>query len=783
MPIANFQMLMVDMGLDRRTFLQRAGLSLFALGVTEANISAWETFPIASSVKGYSQALAATNNRKLALLIGINQYKNERLNGCVTDIELQRELLIDRFGFNPKDIMTLSDRQATRENIETAFIEHLAQQAKADDTVIFHFSGYGGRVKMPPSERDTNLTVSETNREGLVNTLIPADAALPTKTEPAVNILLQDTLLLLAQSLDTDKLTLVLDTGFGNNDRRILRGNVRLRSKAKIAEQIGSEELAFREQLQIKLAGKGLKPSRRLPSIPGIVLAAASNNQIAAEGQWSGFSAGLFTYALTQSLWQMTPNSKIQTIIGRSAETVERVMGRQQQPIMKNDLVKPSIGYYLTDSNSVNAEGVITAVETNGNIEVKLIGIPANILDCYGSDSYLDLVSVESGGRNLLQVKSREGIIVRVKPANSDPETIEKIKEKKLVKEVIRVLPRDLGLTVALDANLQRIERVDATSALANIKAVSSVVAAGEQNADCLVGKVKSESSQPQTDSVAKTQDKDSSAFSYGLYSSGGLLIQRTAGNANEAVKSAISRLSSQFDNILAAKWLELTVNDFSSNLKVASTLELVKNNKTSSLQRATGEFSDNRKQAERELLLSTETSASIPVLAKGSHIRFCLTNECEVPLYALLIGIDSDRNVFALYTPQETDNAETTAVQNLVISPQSQLLVPESEDSWKWKVTISAGIAEVYAIFSTQPFKRTLEALAAQPNLKLDREQVLNVPNPLEVIHAMLKDLHEASSVSEELLGSNTNVYALDVDNWATLSFVYEVVTDYSTV
>jgi hypothetical protein len=62
-----------------------------------------------------------------------------------------------------------------------------------------------------------------------------------------------------------------------------------------------------------------------------------------------------------------------------------------------------------------------------------------------------------------------------------------------LVQEAIRVLPRNLGLTVALDVHLERIERVDATSAFANIPSVSSVVVAGEQPADYLFGKVQEE--------------------------------------------------------------------------------------------------------------------------------------------------------------------------------------------------------------------------------------------------------------------------------------------------
>ncbi|MEO0685288.1 MAG: caspase family protein, partial [Cyanobacteria bacterium J06649_11] len=126
--------------MKRRIFLQRIGSILAVFGLTE---SSW--WAKASSLQ---QALADTNPRKLALLVGINQYSQiPALKGCLTDVELQRELLIHRFGFQPLDILSLTNKQATREGIENAFLEHLVKQAKPGDVVVFHFSGYGSRVK------------------------------------------------------------------------------------------------------------------------------------------------------------------------------------------------------------------------------------------------------------------------------------------------------------------------------------------------------------------------------------------------------------------------------------------------------------------------------------------------------------------------------------------------------------------------------------------------------------------------------------------------------------
>ena len=110
------------MQLNRRRFLQGTGLGILTLALDP-----------------YLQGLAAPTARKLALLVGVDHYGDGSLDlkGCVTDVQLQQELLIHRFGFNPQDIVTLTNAEATREAIETAFLEHLVNQAIAGDVVVF----------------------------------------------------------------------------------------------------------------------------------------------------------------------------------------------------------------------------------------------------------------------------------------------------------------------------------------------------------------------------------------------------------------------------------------------------------------------------------------------------------------------------------------------------------------------------------------------------------------------------------------------------------------------
>ena len=104
---------------DRRTFLQ----TLLIWGVAQESLTRLHPN---QPLKKYYQTLAEPTHRKLALLVGINNYGPKfNLEGCVTDVERQKDLLIHRFGFNSQDILTLTDDGAGRQNIENAFVEHL----------------------------------------------------------------------------------------------------------------------------------------------------------------------------------------------------------------------------------------------------------------------------------------------------------------------------------------------------------------------------------------------------------------------------------------------------------------------------------------------------------------------------------------------------------------------------------------------------------------------------------------------------------------------------------
>ena len=367
--------------MERRTFLHRIGSILAVLGVTEAE---WLTLG-----NRYYQALAQPSPRKLALLIGINQYpKIPNLSGCLTDVDLQRELLIHRFGFQGSDILTLTEEQASREFIEAAFLDHLGKQAKPDDVVVFHFSGYGSRVKL------------ETSPDTMQNALVSANVAQHTQNEKIVNYILEETLLLLLRSLPTNRVTAVLDTSY-YAPTTVLGSKIRAlqESVAKLA----AEELDFLKQLK----------TQKLSSTPIVLAATSEPNQPAREGLFSGFSAGLFTYALTQYLWEFTPATTIQVALSHVENSLSKLGSKQQpgdlenlSPKRREALNSPptlvALGAGGVDlalafpDGIIGAEGVVSAIEEDGKtVHLWLAGLPPQVLLYYGVNSRFTLVTGE----------------------------------------------------------------------------------------------------------------------------------------------------------------------------------------------------------------------------------------------------------------------------------------------------------------------------------------------------------------------------------------------------
>ena len=708
--------------MKRRSLLQSAGIFC---GVWGAN-----QLPLGR----VAQVLAQPTSRKLALLIGINQYRNATLNGCLTDVELQRELLTYRFGFQPSDIKVLTNQQATRSQIETAFTEHLIQQAKPDDVVVFHFSGFGSLQKLGTTIDDVQpilLTADEPREDAIVNGIS------------------QDTLLLLLRSLLTPQVTTMIDAGYfypGYSQR----GNLKLRSRpSDPTAQLSADEIEFQNTL---LARTGLdriqtRVKWRSGQLPGMVLSAADAQQVAAtESPWNGFSAGLFTYALTQQLWQSMPSTSLRVSLRQASELIAKRVDVKQQPSLvgqkSNDRpLKP----YQVATIQPPADGVITAIEENGKIvQLWLGGLPPQVLEAYSPGAVL---MVDSLDRSLLQISERNGLVAKARSLTESAS----LQIGQRVQESVRTFPKEIKLAVAIDAALNRVERVDAVSALSGLQTVSPAIA-GEQSADYLFSKVQEATQVAALDTEA--MKGTISPAGYGLFSQGRSAISSTMGESGEAVKVAVRRLAPKLQVLLGAKLLSLTANSAASRLAVRAAL--VTETATIALQQTN----------QQTALLADESIRAVPSDGKvisvsvGTPIQLRIENHQAEMIHFLILGLDQHGSGVML-NPMQNGQPCTS------ISPNATLTAPPSPSTWT--VQSPTGLSEIYLICSSAPLQQ------AQILRSEGTEFVRSLPNFLEVAQAVLQDLQQASGVSTWI--NAPDLFALNVNAWTAFHFVYQVV------
>ncbi len=708
------------MKIKRRTFLQGAGFGLLSLGIGD--------FSLVKNPKltKYYQTLAEPTTRKLALLIGINNYGSfPSLKGCLTDVELQRELLIHRFGFQPQDIITLTNKSATRNQIETTFNEHLIKQAKSGDVVVFHFSGYGSQVNFPDLNNPDN--------EQLVNSLVPVDS----NNRDLANDILLTTLALLGRSLLTNKLTMVFDTSFQANES--LNKGILLGRSLNLppANNLNPDELSWLTELINNNTLERQKSNKQQSVFPGIRLISAQENQVAREMELKGTSAGLFTYYLSQYLWQISTASTIQTTYQIVNSQIEKITNNTQSCQLIGNSQSAIFTYYLLPEQQEGAEGIITKLEDKNIVKVKLLGLPHNLIQNYGINSWLTVLN----SAEKLQIQSQFGLNFSAKVEGETTNLV-----GKFVQEWIRMIPKNISLTVALDSELSRIEKVDSTSAFSVIDAVSLVVNKGEQFADCI---------------FTKTNGQN-----YQILDINGVSLPNTLGVANEAVKLAVKRLESNLNNLLAAKIWNLTINNNSSCLGVKVSLETIEPDKQTILQLQTKRYSPNSLNSNTQ---SSSLNSRSNTLKTGTKIQYRLENYSNDSLYFLLVGINSKGHPFSIYLPENPEDFG-------LISPSQTVIFPEPEQAFDWRISGREGITQTTIIFSKAPFQETLTVLGQMKQFQGGVEKLLEISDPVKVANSLLEDLDTASAVSRDLGGSNPEFYALDVHNWASFSLSYSI-------
>jgi hypothetical protein len=776
------------MTVTRRNFLQ--GVGRLGAGLWMADL----TF----AADRYHTVLAQPTARKLALLVGINQYPKSShiplLKGSVTDVELQHELLTSRFGFNRQDILTLVDEDATRSNIETAFIAHLSDKARPGDVVVFHFSGYGCLIRA----QSENGGQPYSNQQGFVT----YDSGLPDLARgglSTLSALYEDTLFLLLRSLPTDRVTTLLDCGFMPTGA--LRSGS-LRERALLPWDITSQveaELAVQDRLlaQTQLTRDRVQVQRQSGQLPGLVLAAATAKYpMAIEQDLEGFSAGVFSRCLTQQLWANTPATNITIAFGQLSAQIAQGIGPGTQPTVRGQKNTEMLSW-SSKLTSMPAAGIISLVGRRGKIgKLWLGGLPDSLLEWERGQSCFRAINPFPSGADasflpanlvllpeippptLVQIRSRQGPTAIAQHLSGPL-----LQEGWLLEEAIRVLPRAISLRLALGSNLSRIERVDATSVV-SMKKNSLRMVGRAQPADYVFTKLL----QPPTDLVTSSRPSPLTlALSkppparYGLAYLGGALISHTVGDRGEVVKRAIERLQPTLDTLLAMKLLELSLNQAGSALRISANLEQVEEPAQILIRlHSAGVVLPQPTNEMPELVLpKADTTSSVLSIPSGTSIQYRIANWESFPIYLLLLGFNGGASTFASYTLDgDPPQAGKPLLKALVVQPGSSAILPISAQAWK--ASSFAGLNQTFIICTRQPLAQTLvvQMKGMKSLLPSVSSGFVSLLNPLAIAQSLLADLHQASLPMTSSLGiTGSDIWALDVREWASIQFVYTTV------
>lgn len=741
--------------MKRRNFLQLTGSTLAALGMSHLDII--------NQGNRYAKVLAENTPRKLALLVGINEYRGrsfeKNLQGCVNDVRMQKELLIHRFGFCPDDIITLHSDQTrddllpTRKNVLYNFEEHLIRQATPGDVVVFHFSGHGIRLQDPKPIKDCNPNFLEYN-----SALAVMDDIDDIQDKKYVLDIMGRTLFLLRLALlkqDVTKVTMLLDSCFSGGGTR---GNFVERSITGDGSNPHPKEIAYQEDWMRKLGIKdenAFKELRCRNNGNGIVIASSNKQTQSYDGQIiSNLNAGIFTYFLTQYLWQET--NTVAKVITETKSLIKSIPKADRQiPVVDGDDTQP---IFFIDTKSIpSSQGVISSI--NGKeINLWLGGVEYDSLSSMQKDAKFAVLnnSGEVLGEIVLTT-SRQFLNAKAKLLSQSANL--NLHPGMFIKEISRIIPANLKLNIGLDPsltkdigkareNISQINRIEATPAQANTLYPAKV--------QYILGRMTKENRKKQTNRE-DLPDIDT----IGLFSESLEFIPGSFGKQGESITDAISRLKPKLTSFLAMYILKQTLNANSSKLDVEASISLLEQPNTIIAKTQTSGVKSNQTQP-------NETYSR--VLPLNKLFQFEIKNNTDDNLYVMVILIDVTGKPYVVYPYQNTIKNKT-----LQIKPNEPPLVIGKPGQIELKA-VEKGIAEALIVTSRSELKNAAKMLQqlvreTRGGGRGEANQPIDISRgePVAVIDDLLDDLSGSR-------GGSSQPREVKAENIATLSMSFEV-------
>ena len=737
--------------IKRRHFIQLAGSALATIGVSQLDIM--------HQGNKYAQALAKNTGEKYALLVGINEYTNiTPLAGCVTDVLLQKELLIHRFGFKPNNTRILTDEQATRQNILKAFEDHLIAKAKPDDVVVFHFSGHGSLVEDPDKD----------NPDGLNGTLVPVDFTSP-QGDSVVQDIMGHTLFLLMYALKTENVTVVLDSCHSGGAKR---GNLRVRARYgdQNTKAIPQEFEYQRQWLQkLDLSKKRYIELRRQGIAKGVVISSAKRDQYAGDARFDGFAAGVFTYTLVNYLWRETENTSVKKIFADVSQRVDNpITNIIQNPELETKLKEnPNPQLYFTPFSAIGAEAVITKTNGNNEVELWLGGIdPQSLAAFQNQGAEFSLVDNDGKERGIIKLESRQGLVGKGKLTVNGSLRSTRLKPGMLLQERIRGIPKDLTLKIGLDDSFDSNTTAQAKQAL---QAVNRVVPLPlrQQEVQYIFGRMTNQRYQElQKQRVPNLPPVGSLGL---FYPSLDKILPYSFKDGNETIPDAVKRLKSKFKSLLAARIVKYMVgNTNTSRLKVSASMNIAENQRLVS--QTFTVRGGNRKKPPAKI-----TNDGIPKLRIGTQIIFQVENQESIPLYVTVLVIDAAGNMAVIFP-----NQNWVAPEGVALVKPGQKLIIGKDDGLRLTTNEPLGVTEALILASTSPLRESLKALQRVAKRGGKAKGAIAPENDefLGIADTLLTDLDNSTRSGKQGDDLATSVRGVDTKKLAAMAITLEVVS-----
>ena len=272
------------------------------------------------------------------LLVGINAYPGNELQGCVNDVTDMADFLVSHCGFQENDIRLLTDARATTDAI-TEHLNWLIKDVKAGDRLIFHYSGHGAQFPI----RDQSGKVARVDE-----CICPVD--FDWTDEHAIR---DKEFHDLFQSLaDGVYLTWISDSCFSGDLAKAFT-----LAKRKIKSMPMPADIAWRMRTAETIGARRTSFEHILKGFNALLVSGCAARETSADAEINGRFNGALTYFLLQTL--SAPNGLKQSLEGVVARTraVLQQDGYLQHPQLQGNKELMNVSFLTMPLKGIAAVG------------------------------------------------------------------------------------------------------------------------------------------------------------------------------------------------------------------------------------------------------------------------------------------------------------------------------------------------------------------------------------------------------------------------------------------